>query len=82
MHTTAFIITEQDEAAPENGIDKWDVHQFMIDLPFVRLKPTTAMLTHLALYMDEYFGYAPKLDLRDIHFPNLQSLEFRNYLFS
>jgi len=30
-----FITTERDEAAPENGIDKWDVHQFVIDLPFV-----------------------------------------------
>ena len=42
----------------------------------------TVKLAHLALYMDEYSGYAPKLDLREIHFPNLQSLEFGNYVFS
>jgi len=66
-----FITTGRDEAAPENGIDKWDVHQFVIDPPFVWLIPTTVKLTHLALYMDEYFRYAPKLDLREVHFPNL-----------
>lgn len=40
-----------------------------------------ATLEHLTLYHDRPFGFYPKLELSDIHFPRLKSLALGNYSF-
>jgi hypothetical protein len=54
---------------------------FYPELPLVWLKPTTANLQHLTIYSSLYCGFYPKLDFRDIHFPQLKSLALGNYGF-
>lgn len=54
----------------------------MDELPPLWLQPASNTLTTLVLYQSSYFGYAPKLDLRGVHFPNLRTLAFGNYTFT
>jgi hypothetical protein len=77
-----LICTEQDDAALEHSIQKRALHQFTRELPSVWLQPTSARLTCLSLYMDTYFGWAPKLDLRGLNFPVLRCLELGNFVFA
>ncbi|KAF2870040.1 hypothetical protein BDV95DRAFT_608063 [Massariosphaeria phaeospora] len=46
------------------------------------LKPTAQNLKHLTLYADLPFGFFPKLELRDIHFPQLRTLALGQYVIS
>jgi hypothetical protein len=75
------IVTEHNEAAPEDDLDFPEPHNFFAQLPAVWLKPTASSLEHLSLSCDNYFGFYPKLDLSDVHFPHLKSLSFGNYCF-
>ncbi|RLL97664.1 hypothetical protein CFD26_105317 [Aspergillus turcosus] len=75
------IVTEHNEAAPEDDLDFPEPHDFFAQLPSVWLKPCASSLEHLSLSCDNYFGFYPKLDLSDVHFPHLKSLSFGNYCF-
>lgn len=77
-----FISSEDDDAAPENAISLPEPHRFMAELPTIWLAHTTSNLTSLKLYSDSYFGYRPKLDLRNTRFVALKSLAFGNYTFT
>lgn len=54
----------------------------MSQLPILWLQPAAANLTTLVLYQSIPFGYLPKLELRGLQFPNLQTLALGNYTFS
>ncbi|PGG97158.1 hypothetical protein GX51_07464 [Blastomyces parvus] len=75
------ILNESDEGNGEHDLEYNQPHIFTRELPTVWLQPASATLRHLTLYGTLYFGFYPKLDLRDIHFPNLQSLALGNYAF-
>ncbi|KAK5658332.1 hypothetical protein OQA88_2308 [Cercophora sp. LCS_1] len=76
------IITEDHEPSPENNLKMVELHTFMKELPSLWLQPAANTLTTLVLYQTFYFGYSPKLDLRDVHFPNLRTLALGNYVFT
>lgn len=76
------IVTEEHEHAPETAWHDLEVYDFCNKFPNTWLKPTQANLTSLTLQCDEYWGYMPKLELRGLHFPKLQYLEFQNLVFS
>ncbi|KAF7178188.1 hypothetical protein CNMCM7691_006860 [Aspergillus felis] len=75
------IVTEHNEAAPEDDLDFPELHDFFAQLPSVWLKPSASSLEHLTLSCDNYFGFYPKLELSEVHFPHLKSLAFGNYCF-
>ncbi|KAK2808867.1 hypothetical protein FQN50_004343 [Emmonsiellopsis sp. PD_5] len=50
-------------------------------LPSVWLKPASSTLRHLALYSSLNLGFGPKLDLRGVRFPHLESLELGQFCF-
>ncbi|RHZ54879.1 F-box protein [Aspergillus thermomutatus] len=76
------IVTEHNEAAPEDDLDVFpEPHDFFAQLPSVWLKPSASSLEHLTLYCGNYFGFYPKLELSEVHFPHLESLAFGNYCF-
>ncbi|GFG18205.1 hypothetical protein IFM5058_08893 [Aspergillus udagawae] len=75
------IVTEHNEAAPEDDLDFPEPHDFFAQLPSVWLKPSASSLEHLTLSCDNYFGFYPKLELSEVHFPHLKSLAFGNYCF-
>lgn len=58
------------------------MHTFMTELPQLWLQPARENLTSLALHMDDFWGYVPKVDFRSLHFPKLKKLELGNYTFS
>ncbi|KAE8139812.1 hypothetical protein BDV38DRAFT_280728 [Aspergillus pseudotamarii] len=58
-----------------------DIHTFFSALPSFWLRPALQNLEHLTIYSSHYFGYYPKLDLRDVHFPRLKTLALGNYAF-
>lgn len=45
------------------------------------LKPTVSSLEHLTLFCDTWFGFRPKLELNEVHFPHLKSLVLGNFTF-
>lgn len=55
--------------------------KFFLELPSVWLEPCLSNLQHLTLYSSIYIGFAPKCDLRGLHFPKLRTLAFGNYTF-
>ncbi|CAI6334267.1 unnamed protein product [Periconia digitata] len=59
-----------------------DPHTFWGKFPQTFLKPAMGNLQRLVLYSDILFGFFPRLDLRDVHFPNLKSLCFGYYVFA
>ncbi|KAF2140322.1 uncharacterized protein K452DRAFT_54123 [Aplosporella prunicola CBS 121167] len=61
-----------------------EAHTFMDEFPRIWLQPlaTTKNLSRLFLYSDAYFGFCPKLELRGIHFPNIQTLALGGFTFS
>ena len=58
------------------------LHSFLENFPSVWLRPSSDHLTHLTLYYDEYWGWDPAVDSRDIEFPNLKYLAMKNYTFA
>jgi hypothetical protein len=78
-----YIIYEREDPSPESSITYDEPHNFFgQELPSMWLKPTATKLTNLTLYYDDYFGFCPRLDLRGIHFPVLQTLALGNYTFT
>jgi hypothetical protein len=78
-----YILSERNDASPENSIAYAEPHDFFgEELPSIWLEPTATKLTDLTLYYDDYFGFCPRLDLRGIHFPVLQTLALGNYTFT
>ncbi|EEH08899.1 F-box domain-containing protein [Histoplasma capsulatum G186AR] len=75
------ILNECCEGNGEIDLTYQQAHTFTRELPSVWLEPASSTLRHLTLYSTLYFGFYPKLDLRDIRFPNLQSLALGNYSF-
>ncbi|OJD14987.1 hypothetical protein AJ78_04709 [Emergomyces pasteurianus Ep9510] len=75
------ILNESCEGNGEYDLTYDQAHIFTRELPSVWLQPASSTLRHLTLYSTLYFGFYPKLDLQDIHFPNLQSLALGNYGF-
>lgn len=51
-------------------------------LPSKWLSPASQSLKHLVLYSDLAVGWFPKLDLRGIHFPKLETLSLGHFIFS
>ncbi|TVY84612.1 hypothetical protein LSUE1_G002214, partial [Lachnellula suecica] len=76
------IATEDIEASPEADLGIIELHDFFDELADVWLKPACNNLTSLALHCDKYWGYVPKADFRDLHFPKLKKLDLDNYTFS
>lgn len=77
-----FIVTQVIFASPEDSLYLPELHVFYKALPGLWLSPAMDNLTKLTLFSDIYFGYIPKLDLRQLHFPKLQELVFGNYAFT
>ncbi|PCG90480.1 Hypothetical protein PENO1_098930 [Penicillium occitanis (nom. inval.)] len=75
------IVTEHNDAAPEDDLEFSEPHNFFAQLPSMWLKPSASSLEHLTLSCDNYFGFYPKLEASEVHFPNLKSLAFGNYCF-
>ncbi|KAL5366279.1 F-box domain protein [Aspergillus floccosus] len=75
------IVTEHNDAAPEDDLDFPEPHDFFAQLPSMWLKPSASSLEHLTLSCDNYFGFYPKLELSEVHFPHLKSVAFGNYCF-
>jgi hypothetical protein len=59
-----------------------DSHQCFDRFASTWLQPAAQNLRHLTLYSDTPFGFFPKLDLRGVHFPSLQSLALGQYIIS
>lgn len=57
------------------------VYTFFRDLPSTWLVPAVSSLEHLTIYSNQPFGFYPRLDLREVHFPRLKTLSFGNYTF-
>ncbi|KKZ68428.1 hypothetical protein EMCG_05887 [[Emmonsia] crescens] len=75
------ILNESCDGNGEYDLTYEQAHIFTRELPSIWLQPASSTLRHLTLYSTHYFGFYPKLDLRDIHFPNLKSLSLGNYAF-
>ncbi|CEJ57282.1 hypothetical protein PMG11_05980 [Penicillium brasilianum] len=76
------VVHERDFAAPESEMEKEPVHDFYNRvLRWTWLKPCMSSLRKLSLYSSHQWGFYPKIDLEDIHFPNLQSLTLGNFSF-
>jgi hypothetical protein len=79
------IVSERDNAAPENEILISERHDFYSEqLRKFWLQPLQEIgkLTNLKLYGMISWGYLPKCDLRDLHFPKLKSLSLGNMTFT
>lgn len=76
------IATEYDTASPETSISHSCLHTFFAQLPQTWLYSTQPNLTHLTLYTDTYWGWAPSFDPRLLHFPNLKNLSLGNFTFA
>ena len=78
-----LIATEEESASPENDIAFPERHQFFgTDLIEFWLAPVQHNLVSLKIYSNCYWGYLPKCDLRQLHFPKLKSLAFGNMTFT
>ena len=58
------------------------LHSFLEDFPSLWLRPSLEHLTHLTIYYDDYWGWDPAVNLRDIQFPKLIYLAMKNYTFA
>ena len=76
------IATFDDEAAPETNIGYRSLHTFFRELPSIWLAPPSLHLTHLTLYCDTYWGWAPVFDPSSLHLPRLKYLSLGNYTFA
>lgn len=80
-----YITCEQYSSAPEFEIDLYALHEFYsVQLTKYWLKPLSDIgrLTGLKLYGSLPWGYLPKCDLRDIHFPKLRNLSLGHMNFT
>ncbi|KAI0018946.1 hypothetical protein F4780DRAFT_477809 [Xylariomycetidae sp. FL0641] len=86
-----FVTCEEMEGAPEYEITMPERHEFFRMLPETWLAPEVARkLEVLSLFAATYWGWAPKMDFRDVNsgrgpdsgFPKLRVLALGNYIFS
>lgn len=86
-----LVATRKNKRRPSESIFLPEKYDFFENLPSTWLGPPIASnLRELSLYCPEYFGWAPKLDLRKITsgsahasaFPNLRVLALGRYVFS
>ncbi|PYI35961.1 F-box domain-containing protein [Aspergillus indologenus CBS 114.80] len=75
------ITNEHDEGNGENDLEQDEPHRFFPELPSFWLAPAAATLEHLTIYSSNYFGFYPKLDLREVHLPHLKTLALGKYAF-
>ncbi|GFG06186.1 hypothetical protein IFM5058_02798 [Aspergillus udagawae] len=84
------IVSEHNTATTEDPREFWNEDRFSLfpesqsfftELPSVWLKPTASSLEHLTLFCDTWFGFRPKLELSEVHFPHLKSLVLGNFTF-
>lgn len=76
-HLELYIASEKYESAPEFEIDFYARHEFYsVQLRKYWLQPLSEIgrLTSLKLFGSIHWGYLPKCDLRDLHFPKLRRL--------
>ena len=76
------VVREQYSLVPEMSIYYPEIHDFYDQLPNIWLQPASSTLTTLSLYGDDYWGWCPKVEFRDVHFPSLQVLALGNFTFS
>ncbi|ESZ95191.1 hypothetical protein SBOR_4422 [Sclerotinia borealis F-4128] len=76
------VVVEYDEASPASSWGFAPMHDFFTQFPSTWLAPCTQNLTSLTLHCCEFWGYFPRCDWRDVHFPQLKKLELGNYTFS
>ena len=75
------VATESVPPADPDSEEPWGgpwFYDYFQELSETWLKPAQNNLTRLALACDQMFGFAPKLDLRSIHFLKLEELELAN----
>ncbi|KAL3480563.1 hypothetical protein BJX99DRAFT_220424 [Aspergillus californicus] len=76
------IANQLNEGNGENNVEYDAVHKFFNnDLASFWLKPAMANVEHLTIYSSMYWGFFPKCDLRDVHFPRLKTLSLGNFAF-
>ncbi|RLL95950.1 hypothetical protein CFD26_105976 [Aspergillus turcosus] len=84
------IVTEHSTATTEARLERWyeekfsrfsESQFFFTFLPSLWLKPTASSLGHLTLSCDSWFGFRPKLELSEVHFPHLKSLVLGRFSF-
>ncbi|KAF7882074.1 hypothetical protein EAF00_011590 [Botryotinia globosa] len=76
------IVVEYEKATPESSWSLPPMHDFFTELPSIWLAPCADNLTSLTIHCIHWWGYFPKCDWRDVHFPKLKKLELGNYTFS
>ncbi|THV47805.1 hypothetical protein BGAL_0287g00030 [Botrytis galanthina] len=76
------IVVEYEKATPESSWSLPPMHDFFTELPSTWLAPCADNLTSLTIHCIHWWGYFPKCDWRDVHFPKLKKLELGNYTFS
>ena len=81
------IVTEYETAAPETNIEKSELHSFFNDgdegLSKAWLRPVHEHLTHLTLFVDTYWGWAPAFPAaRSLHLAKLKYLALGNFTFA
>ncbi|KAI2465753.1 hypothetical protein F4781DRAFT_13612 [Annulohypoxylon bovei var. microspora] len=86
-----YVVFENYEASPENAMYFSEPYDFMESLNKTWLAPEIAKnLRVLSLFCDNYWGWIPRMDFRDINpgtglesgFPKLEVLALGNYIFS
>jgi hypothetical protein len=77
-----FIATRIVEPFQKHDINAFELHEFASQLSTTWIRPAKSNLTRLALYMDVPWGYAPKVDFRELHLPHLRILELGNWCIS
>ncbi|PGH14015.1 hypothetical protein AJ79_03284 [Helicocarpus griseus UAMH5409] len=76
------ILHEDDNPDGELSLERYDqYHKFARELPSVWLEPVSSILQHLSLYSSVYYGFYPRLDLTNVHLPNLKMLSLGNHIF-
>ncbi|KAJ6031012.1 hypothetical protein N7540_001744 [Penicillium herquei] len=75
------IISETNDAAPENDLEYPEIRKFFKELPSTWLSPAAPSLQHLSLCSREYSGFYPPLDLSNLFFPRLKTLSLGNFCF-
>ncbi|OTA98545.1 hypothetical protein M426DRAFT_325886 [Hypoxylon sp. CI-4A] len=85
------VVFEKEDECPEDEIYLPERFAFMESLHKTWLAPKVAQnLRVLSLFCDDYWGWTPKMDFREINpgigphsgFPNLEVLALGNYIFS
>ncbi|KAF4964448.1 hypothetical protein FSARC_7634 [Fusarium sarcochroum] len=78
-----FVATEIDEDSDDIIVYYEEKYEFFQHLPETWLAPSISdNLKVLSLYCQDYWGWFPKMDFRNVEFPQLKVLAFGHYVFS